>query len=100
MTAPWPGLEVHVSPLLPSEPSPGEDARRYVRHAYASLRSQTGEAMYFPDAAGAVGLRPGEPIQALQTGDRLLVSQELWDRLATKVRDGEWSLGPFSIGSR
>lgn len=97
MTVPFPGLEVHVSPTLPVDPSVGEDARRFVRHAYARARAASGLAMYFPDSCGDVGPKPGQPTHALQMGNRLLVSQEYWDRLATKVREGEFSVGPFRV---
>ena len=75
------GLEVIVSDLLPMPSSPGEDARRFVRHAYASKRRATGEAIHFPDSLGDVGPLPGDPTHVLATPDRMIVSEAAWKRI-------------------
>lgn len=63
-----PGVQVHVSSALPLVPSDAENARRLVRHGYASARAETGEAMYFPDSLGKVGPEPGEETHAVMVG--------------------------------
>lgn len=87
MTAALHGTPVHVSPFLPVEPSPGEVARRIVRHGYAAAREETGRACFFPDTLGDVGPKPGAPIAAMWLGDRLMVSQSLKDRLQRDFAD-------------
>jgi len=88
------GIEVHVSPLLPVPITPAEEALRIVRHGYAAARAATGLAMYFPDSLGDVGPKPGDRVQAIDLGDRLLVSQAMWDRLREKAERAV----PFSAG--
>jgi hypothetical protein len=70
------GLDVVVTRMLPQPPSPGEDARRIVRHGFA-------DAGLWPTAAGDVGPRPGEPTRAIRIGRQLLVDGDL----AEQIRD-------------
>lgn len=79
------GTPVIVSSALPFAPSPGEDARRLVRHAFATARAERGWACYFPDTLGEVGPRPGAPTEARWLGDRVAVSAALATRLKAKA---------------
>ena len=67
----WLGIPVYVSPILPTQPSPGEDARRIVRHGLADVLAWLGEK---------VGPEPGEPTHAFLAGGVLLTSQEFSER--------------------
>lgn len=76
------GVQVIVSPLLPTDvPSPGEDARRMVRHGMKDVLTWLGED---------VGPRPGERTHALMVGDHtMLASHEVYRGLrgsGTSVR--------------
>lgn len=64
-------LPVHVSPLLPYRPSPGEDGRRIVRHGLADVLAWLGEK---------VGPKPGVPTHAFLAGGVLFASQEFTER--------------------
>jgi hypothetical protein len=79
------GTPVIVSSALPFAPSPGEDARRLVRHAFATARAERGQACYFPDTLGDVGPRPGAPTEAMWLGDRVAVSADLAARLKAEA---------------
>lgn len=68
------GLDIVVSPALPMQPSPAEDARRIVRHGYH-------DAGMWPAAAGEVGPRPGAPTRAMKIGRQLLVDRLLVDEI-------------------
>ncbi|MFQ6170396.1 hypothetical protein ACK8HX_02215 [Oryzobacter sp. R7] len=59
------GLTVIVSRELPLAPSPGEVARRIVRHGMAEILAWLGED---------VGPRPDDVTHALRAGHNLLVS--------------------------
>lgn len=65
-------LDVVVSEHLPVPPSPGENARRIVRHGLAHWLEWLGED---------VGPAPGEPTHAFQAGRTLMVSRELRQQL-------------------
>lgn len=67
-----PGLQVHVSRMLPYEPSPGEDARRIVRHGLADVLDWLGEK---------VGPKPGALTQALVIGSSVSVSPDLYRKI-------------------
>lgn len=87
LTAAQLGTPVVVSELLPFAPTPGEDARRIVRHGYAAARDELGRAAYFPDTLGDIGPKPGEKTHALWgIHDKLFVSQELHDRIRETTR--------------
>lgn len=68
------GMPVVVTPTLPADPGPGEDARRIVRHGLRNVLEWLGEP---------VGPRPGDPTNALQVGPVLYVSPALADALDT-----------------
>ena len=72
------GVDVVPSRMLPAPPSPGEDARRIVRHGFA-------DAGYWPAAAGEVGPRPGVPTRAILMGRTLLVDYQLADEIRDRV---------------
>lgn len=76
-----PGLDVYISPVLPLASTPAQDARRLVRHGFASARRASGEAMYFPDTLGDVGPLPGDDTHAFVSDDKLWVSRDGFDRL-------------------
>lgn len=76
-----PGLDIVVSDLLPMPPSPGEEARRIVRHGFAAARRITGRAALFPDAAGAVGPLPGDQTHAFVGQGKAFLSKQVWERL-------------------
>lgn len=66
---PLDGINIVESTTLPLEPSPGQWARRFVRHGMADVLAWLGEH---------VGPRPDDRINALQLNERtLLVSPEL-----------------------
>ena len=69
------GLDVLVSPVLPLHPSPGEDARRMVRHGLADVLAWLGQP---------VGPQPGAQTHVLRVGTQLHVSREAWDRLRSE----------------
>lgn len=62
------GLRVVASNALPLPPSPGEDARRIVRHGLARVLEWLGEP---------VGPAPGVATHAVRAGDVLYVSRDL-----------------------
>lgn len=73
------GVPVLVSPALPVIPSPGEDARRIVRHGMADVLAWLGED---------VGPKPGAAAHVVMgldgglTGSLVaMVSREMYDRL-------------------
>jgi hypothetical protein len=72
------GLDVVPSRMLPAPPSPGEDARRIVRHGFH-------DAGLWPAACGEVGPRPGQPTRAIKIGRQLLVDHLLWDEIRTEA---------------
>lgn len=57
------------SSLLPMPPTDGDVARRIVRHGLADILRWLGED---------VGPQPYDKVHALQIGDLLVVSRELW----------------------
>lgn len=67
------GFDIVISNVLPIIPSPGEDARRIVRHGLADVLDWLGED---------VGPSPGMPTHALMVGDTLHVSPDLYERLS------------------
>lgn len=75
------GVPVMVSSALPTIPSFGEDIRRRVRHGLADVLTWLGED---------VGPAPGEPSHAYAMGGRLVVSQELADRMRHEAKG--WSV--------
>lgn len=79
------GTPVIVSSALPFQPSPGEDARRIVRHGFARLRTETGRACFYPDSLGEVGPAPGAPTEAMWLGDRVAVSAQLAEKLKAEA---------------
>ena len=66
------GYRVHVDPMLPFRPSPGEVGRRIVRHGMKDVLAWLGEP---------VGPKPDELTHAFQGGEHLFVSRELYARL-------------------
>lgn len=78
MTAPVFGaLEVVVDESLGRPPTPGEDARRLVRHGFAEVLAWLGEE---------VGPRPGEVVQTLILADgRMYVSPTIARQLEERV---------------
>lgn len=68
------GVDVIISPALPSYPTWMEDYTRWIRHA---LKLKSPELLRNFDA----GPLPGDPIHAVQAGRRMIISQDLFDRL-------------------
>lgn len=66
------GLGVVVSPLLPTPPTPGEEARRIVRHGLADVLEWLGED---------IGPRPDHPTHAYQAGNTLFASRAFFEQL-------------------
>lgn len=64
------GLTVVVNPVLPVDPTPGEDARRIVRHAYGEeFLAWIGEK---------VGPEPGAPTHILRSGGTIHMSERAY----------------------
>lgn len=76
----WLGIPVYVSPILPTRPSPGEDARRIVRHGLADVLAWLGEE---------VGPKPGVPTRAFLAGGVLLASHEFSARCKALSRKAD-----------
>lgn len=82
-------MRVLVTPVLPIEPSPGEIARRIVRHGF-------NDAGLLPFAEGDVGPKPGDRIRALEIHGALYVDAELGEQLKREgelARDRAWAEG-------
>ena len=72
------GLDVVVTDALPLDPSPGTWARRFVRHQYAAagIIDWLGEK---------VGPRPDSRTNAMEVGNTLYVSAEVYECLKRQV---------------
>ena len=73
------GIPAFVSPLLPALPSPGEQARRVVRHGLADVLEWLGEEVGpAPDAMThfVLGMDPANPGSAIA-----FLSRERYDAL-------------------
>lgn len=82
-------MRVLVSPILPIEPSPGEVARRIVRHGFHA-------AGLLPDVDQPVGPKPGDRIRALEIHGALYVDAALGEELkaeAARSRERAWADG-------
>lgn len=94
-----PGVQVHVTDMLPIVPSDAENARRIVRHGFAAARAETGLAIFFPDSLGDVGPAPGAETHAILHRDpapygggryadpSVMVSRSLYRRLVDSPDD-------------
>lgn len=71
-------MNVISSPFLPLPPTPAEDVVRIVRHGLSDVLEWLGEP---------VGPKPGEATHALIAGEALMVSQEVYDRLAAEAKE-------------
>lgn len=71
------GFNVITSNLLPLDPSPGEDARRIVRHGMADVLAWLGEK---------VGPKPGEQTHLLIFGKDIHASAVVVGRLLEATR--------------
>lgn len=70
------GTPVVLAPMLPLAPSPGQDARRIVRHGLAEVLAWLGEK---------VGPEPGDATHALLVGGTLFVSGAVYDTLRERT---------------
>lgn len=70
------GVQVHVTPILPTHPTFSESIRRRVRHGLADVLEWLGED---------VGPYPDEPTHAFRIGNSLYVSQWLYDSLKAEL---------------
>jgi hypothetical protein len=73
------GIEVVISPALPSTPTWMEDLVRYVRHKLVILE---------PAALRAFdpGPLPGDPTHAARFGNTMMVSADLFEQLKRQAR--------------
>jgi hypothetical protein len=80
------GIDIIVSPALPADPTPGEWARRYVRHGMADVLEWLGEK---------VGPEPDQPTHAYMatngTRDVLFASAEFVADLKVGVQGANFA---------
>lgn len=74
-------MPVLESPALPYRPSPGEDARRAVRHAYAEASVDWLEGSILDWLGERVGPKPGEETHAMVIDGKLFASREYIARI-------------------
>lgn len=83
------GMTVMVSDQLPLPVSPGEEARRIVRHGMAEILEWLGEEVG-PRPGDRVhvvlGVDPGNPL--LERSDVAFVSPAMWERLEREAATG------------
>lgn len=73
------GIDVMISPALPSTPTWMEDLTRYVRHKLVILEPV---ALRTFD----VGPLPGDPTHAVRFGNTMMVSADLFEQLKQQAR--------------